>query len=213
MLPRASVCAICFEPCRPSNWFAKLVRALGSAGGDGDAWSLGGCQHVCCYKCIRRWVEDVAESHRLDLLVCPVDNCHEKIESAHVKCLGLSHAARMFVDQVDRWRHGTGLSCSKCRYINSVKSSLAKLKCALCKTELCSTCASVWHPLITCEAFHAAQQTQSELTDDDVLFVHLARVKWHYQSCPHCGVFTERRSGCAAMTCSLCLKRWNWGSG
>ncbi|RHY01467.1 hypothetical protein DYB37_001537 [Aphanomyces astaci] len=212
---QTSCCSICLEPCRTFTWVHKLLRAFHRRIGESEAWSLVTCHHVCCHKCIGLWIEELARSRRFDQLTCPWANCQEAIELAHVRELELSATARSFVEQAHRWRLGTGVSCPQCRYINPLTETNAtllqpatKLVCTSCKTAMCTACANQWHPRQTCRE----SQGVRTLSATDVLFVHLAKVKWNYQPCPHCGIFTERRSGCASMTCRFCWKTWVWKS-
>ncbi|KAF0688584.1 Aste57867_19829 [Aphanomyces stellatus] len=205
-------CCICLDVCSAPTFLQKVLGAVcRRTGSDHEAWSSLSCRHVCCHQCLRRWIDQLAATRRHDLLVCPVPQCTQPIHATHVASLGLAPAALSFVIQTTRLRLGRGLRCAVCHYINPHKEpgQVRQKHCLQCRAGLCGACGRPWHKRMTCAQADALQRRQ-HLTPDDLLFVHLATVQWKCQPCPHCGVITERRSGCASMTCRFCWKRWVW---
>ncbi|KDO22285.1 hypothetical protein SPRG_12125 [Saprolegnia parasitica CBS 223.65] len=199
-----TTCVICYDACAPGAWYSALLRAvLGRPRQDRDAWHELPCRHCVCVACLRQYLSIPGP------MTCPVQSCSEVIGPCHVRGLALPSETRSRVAQMYRLHKGRGVACPECQYV-SAAGLKPRMPCARCRTELCSTCHCRWHLGLSCAEFQRLRKTTGPVTADDVAFYHCAR-QWRYQQCPHCGIFTDRRSGCAAMLCRLCQKRWTWG--
>lgn len=78
-----------------------------------------------------------------------------------------------------------------------------------CDAHVCLNCRVPWHEGQTCEEHCAERFLDGDVPED-------MRALWQLidsgivQLCPACGAPTEKRSGCDAVRCGHCGRRWVW---
>lgn len=194
-LPIIERCSVCFEEGLPGFDFP--------------------CDHYNCKNCMKALLRTALKDSSLLPLRC----CEIPIDMSVVEWILKKSEADKLKARVMEMEATHKMFCPTCsQFINLDlvdTTETASYPCPyICGTQLCLSCATVDHPLITCE------ENKARHGGSDDVFMDLAQ-KEGWKQCPNCSFMIELHTGCNHMTCMVCrhqfcyqcLRQWDSTTG
>ncbi|KAL7722625.1 RBR-type E3 ubiquitin transferase [Entamoeba marina] len=169
------------------------------------------CGHFFCKKC---WAEHIKQSiQRLGPecihLKCMQRGCTCTIHYEFIGDVCPSQSERFwyflkknYVEQSSKAVFCPNSLCGRSISITGPLHENVNIECT-CGQRFCFQCLGELHSPATCQEVTNWAELNTKDSDDSYLLLTAKR-------CYHCGLLTERTSGCNHMTCPKCHKDWCW---
>ena len=156
--------------------------------------SLNLCSHKFCQYCLVEYVVYKINVH--EAVLCPEENCPEKLVIDSPICLLLEEKIRNRFREQELWRQTMSNPNVKLCPREDCKSGLVDLtiqppQCRKCRKQFCKNCMMEYHAG-SC---------------DDNFMQHFR----NFRRCPRCGITIQKISGCDQMTC-ICGHHFDFNS-
>ena len=153
------------------------------------------------------------ENAEMDKIKCLSFDCQKAMSKAKVKSILKSQGEDALFDKYERFLEKRALEtdmnvryCPKagCEgWMRAENSSVKKLTCPTCSTDVCFLCKDVWHGnYVTCQ-----EAMTKELKE------WASNVGGNISFCPCCRTKIEKAMGCNHMTCWFCQYEFCWCCG
>jgi len=174
------------------------------------------CSHKLCSTCFSSYLESKIMEAQVSAeeLVCPIPGCKTEITVAQVQGATADGPLweKFLYFRMNQWVPESGERIIECPTPDCSKFVVPRdqdfVQCPVCKKEWCSKCGGDKHDKVTCEEY---KRWKGDNENADQNFEALmAEQMW--RRCPHCGMPSERESGCNFMQCRspICQKKRYW---
>lgn len=168
------------------------------------------CGHAYCRECLAMYLRTTIESGNVIDIVCPNPTCRIPVLVQDIielvdnelfnKFQNFSLLQCLKADPSARWCPWPG--CDEIMIIDEGVTVRHSVACTSCHRAICNMCFQPYH-VESCAERKKNQEPEDKKT-----------AKWKkrhgIKPCPHCGVATQKISGCPDMKCISCKKSWSW---
>lgn len=189
------MCPICCENVRIEE---RVVLA-----------DCGDIEHGCCAQCMEQYLRGLVQDGRVKAIPCPQGkDCDGVASEEEVRQLTDHDTFDKFLrfrqmQQDPKLRQCPG--CSALRRPQEAEGDVvAEMRCEACEQEFCYYHSNA-HTGRPCEEYRKELAKEERIAMEGIMH--------GTKNCPHCGIGTEKLSGCNHMTCAACHSHWCWACG
>lgn len=187
------MCPICAENVRVEDRFVLAACGLDD--------------HGCCRQCLSTWVKGLIKDGQVGSLVCPILRCGSPMMQQDVRELTDNEIFVRYERFIAMRQDETLRECPQCNElcrpdVRSNGEPIPEMSCKACKATFCFFHSNA----------HAGQQCAAyrlQLAKEE----RQLAARFGTKLCPHCGINTDKISGCNHMTCHVCRQNWCWACG
>jgi hypothetical protein len=171
---------------------------------ENDENKLKQCGHSYCNDCWYNFLSIKIKENKLSLIKCLNYECQEKLSDNFI--INILKSNKELINKYKKYKFELDIindpnkkfcpypNCNSYAILKNIKNK--NVKC-FNNHEFCFFCL---------EKPHGKKPCQEKLDKSMILFSKNNFIK----KCPHCGIITEKTSGCNHITCSKCNYQWCW---